>query len=397
MADLNITSEADSYQEQCAYCAITEAYDGIRLKKCSKCKLVSYCGKECQKQHWITGGHKQMCLSPDEKKPAISVNNKKSMPAKLCLICRSALDFEPRTEPLMTLPCGHSFHSKCVVSNKDLCLCKLCPSCLMPLPYDAMRSALLNEEASTILSECLSSFKTETGHSVFDSIPNESPVFHEKDEKALKKVVTLHTKAAFLGSAKSAHVLSMIYKSGLGNAVPKDFKLAEFWIKYASTDNSRQEFCHAMMYLTGGIGVEADIEKGKRMLHVSALQGNSQAQYVLGNLLRVGDTVSEIEEGLHFLKMSALQGERSAICDLGRLMYEGKHLPRSYNEAFMLFKEAARQGSVPAMYYLSGLYLRGHGVLQNTDLAETWFLKAEAHGDLESREYANSLFAECDL
>jgi len=28
---------------------------------CSRCKTVGYCGKECQKQHWKSGGHKQNC------------------------------------------------------------------------------------------------------------------------------------------------------------------------------------------------------------------------------------------------------------------------------------------------------------------------------------------------
>ena len=397
MADTSITSKKDCFREECACCAITEAYVGIRLKKCSKCKLVSYCGKECQKQHWVKGGHKQMCLSPGERKFAIPVNTETSTPAKICLICRSDLDFENQTEPLMTLPCGHCFHSKCVVSMEDLCLHKVCPLCQMPLGHDAIRSVRLNEEANTIWSECLFSFKTRTGHSM-DCIGHSCHVLNEDDEAALKESVNLHTQAAHLGSAGSAQILSMIYERGLGNAIPKDFKLAEYWMECASSyPNSKKHFCHAMMYVTGGFGIDANIEKGKRMLRIIALQGDSQAQCILGTLQRDGDTVIEREEGLRFLKMSALQGEKSAICDLGQVMYEGKLLPRSYKEAFMLFKEAAEQGCIPAMYFLSGCYLRGHGVHQNSDLAETWFINAEAHGDHEIRIYTNKWFADFDI
>ncbi|MCX5924811.1 MAG: ankyrin repeat domain-containing protein, partial [Candidatus Dependentiae bacterium] len=32
-------------------------------QKCGKCKIASYCSKECQTAHWKTGGHKAVCLS----------------------------------------------------------------------------------------------------------------------------------------------------------------------------------------------------------------------------------------------------------------------------------------------------------------------------------------------
>ena len=39
------------------------------LKDCSRCKLVCYCGKDCQVQHWKEGGHKEFCLSREERRP----------------------------------------------------------------------------------------------------------------------------------------------------------------------------------------------------------------------------------------------------------------------------------------------------------------------------------------
>ena len=31
------------------------------MKRCGRCRVTLYCGKECQKEHWTKGGHKQRC------------------------------------------------------------------------------------------------------------------------------------------------------------------------------------------------------------------------------------------------------------------------------------------------------------------------------------------------
>merc|ERR1712168_65967 len=37
--------------------------NGVRFKKCSRCRLVLYCSKDCQKEHWVTG-HENICQAP---------------------------------------------------------------------------------------------------------------------------------------------------------------------------------------------------------------------------------------------------------------------------------------------------------------------------------------------
>lgn len=32
-----------------------------KLKRCARCHVTLYCGKECQKEHWKKGGHKERC------------------------------------------------------------------------------------------------------------------------------------------------------------------------------------------------------------------------------------------------------------------------------------------------------------------------------------------------
>jgi TPR repeat protein len=51
-----------SSSRTCANCGVEEAVGSIALKLCSQCKVVGYCGKECQAQHWKVGGHRSACI-----------------------------------------------------------------------------------------------------------------------------------------------------------------------------------------------------------------------------------------------------------------------------------------------------------------------------------------------
>ena len=34
---------------------------------CSRCKITYYCSVKCQKRHWKQGGHKQHCMTPEQR------------------------------------------------------------------------------------------------------------------------------------------------------------------------------------------------------------------------------------------------------------------------------------------------------------------------------------------
>jgi hypothetical protein len=53
--ELRITAASGKYEAVCAQCG-----KGGKLLKCSACKSVAYCGKECQAAAW-KGGHKKKC------------------------------------------------------------------------------------------------------------------------------------------------------------------------------------------------------------------------------------------------------------------------------------------------------------------------------------------------
>ena len=105
---------------ECANCSLPEQ-PGVTLRPCSRCKLVRYCGTECQSQHWKKGGHKQFCVAPDQRKPQPTAKAEVVLAGPTCAICIDDL----RDEDATRLPCSHVFHKRCVAGLQT----RVCPVC----------------------------------------------------------------------------------------------------------------------------------------------------------------------------------------------------------------------------------------------------------------------------
>jgi hypothetical protein len=129
----------------CAYCETPEDPDN-KLKSCSRCKLVAYCGKSCQVAHWKSA-HKEVCIAIEDRKPKFTnppqptTSSSKtnggggglSRSRNDCAICLEVL------HPYQTssLPCKHSFHVDCIQSLLKHGLSAVCPLCRSDLPPGA--------------------------------------------------------------------------------------------------------------------------------------------------------------------------------------------------------------------------------------------------------------------
>lgn len=62
--DIQPTAGSAATESKCAECG------KVAGQKCSRCQVVSYCGRECQVKHWTT--HKTVCVDPraEEKRRA---------------------------------------------------------------------------------------------------------------------------------------------------------------------------------------------------------------------------------------------------------------------------------------------------------------------------------------
>ena len=129
---------------ECANCTVT----GVSLRACSRCKLVFYCGQDCQLQHWkAKTGHKEFCVAVDQRKPAaMGAAAKMEAEGDECAICLSSLS----SSPACTLPCSHVFHMKCIEGLRALCLSQVCPMCRSDLPEAAEK--LVDEKCRKYIS-----------------------------------------------------------------------------------------------------------------------------------------------------------------------------------------------------------------------------------------------------
>ena len=50
-----------SNEDACFTCDRKERVGGQTLLRCGRCKVASYCSKECQVKDWMEGGHKRIC------------------------------------------------------------------------------------------------------------------------------------------------------------------------------------------------------------------------------------------------------------------------------------------------------------------------------------------------
>ena len=128
--------------EECANCTIPGDQPGITLRPCSRCKLVRYCGTECQAQHWKSS-HKKFCVAMDQRKP--QPTSAKEVTGAKCTICLESME-EIESRKLL---CLHVFHRRCiddVLQNSAAQVCPLCRADILAGPEAGVRIAQRDAE-----------------------------------------------------------------------------------------------------------------------------------------------------------------------------------------------------------------------------------------------------------
>jgi len=133
---------------ECGNCTSTKTKAGQSLSQtCNRRKLVTYCSRDCQVQHWKSGDHQKWCLTPEErsvqqfataKKECLETTSELIGDETSCPVCLEPI-VPSKTALNVTLPCLHVFHISCVEDLRSHALQKACPLCRAELPsqYDA--------------------------------------------------------------------------------------------------------------------------------------------------------------------------------------------------------------------------------------------------------------------
>jgi uncharacterized protein len=138
------------------------------------------------------------------------------------------------------------------------------------------------------------------------------------------------------------------------------------------------------------------IESGRQSQAVQILTplattGNPVAQYKLGMLYYLGQGVPEDEKQAIILwKKAAAQGSIDAMYQLGSAFLFGsqaaKIVPDPDREAATWYFQAASAGHAEAQYHLGLLFLAGKGVIDSRAEAARWMRKAAAQGHPEAKK-----------
>lgn len=137
--------------------------------------------------------------------------------------------------------------------------------------------------------------------------------------------------------------------------------------------------------------VRADVESGVpgavARLKALAASDHPQAQLFLAQLYDLGEAGVERNpvEARRLITLSAENGDLQAMHNLGVYFFRGEGGPQDLASAAQWFRKAADGGIVESQYNLGLLYQSGSGVRRDLDQARQWFGKAAAKGDAEAR------------
>jgi len=135
---------------ECANCTATKSKAGQPIShKCARCQLQAYCSRECQAQHWKSGGHQKWCLTPKERSVQSALAKKKGHEAALEGLDGEAANCPVCLEPIVlaktnlneTLACSHVFHISCIEGLRSHALQQACRLCRADLPSQSFASS----------------------------------------------------------------------------------------------------------------------------------------------------------------------------------------------------------------------------------------------------------------
>lgn len=137
--------------------------------------------------------------------------------------------------------------------------------------------------------------------------------------------------------------------------------------------------------------VRADVEAGKpgavARLKALAEADHPQAQLFLAQLYDLGEAgvARDPVEARRLISLSAENGDVQAMHNLGVFYFRGEGGPQDLSSAAQWFRKAADGGVVESQYNLGLLYQSGSGVRRDLAQARHWFGQAAVKGDAEAR------------
>ncbi|EJK43784.1 hypothetical protein THAOC_37737 [Thalassiosira oceanica] len=275
--------------EACANCG-KQGSDTVRLKYCTACRLVKYCGLDCQRAH--RKQHKKACKqrAAELKDEQLYSQGHERAEGDFCPIC--------------TLPIPLPIGEHCIF--KSCCMKRICNGCDLAAEERSMfdcpfcRTPYPGNEANAL---AMIQTRVEKKDPTAINYLGKKYFFGDLGlQKDMGKVIELWTEAVELGSIEALYNLGIVYDTG--NGVKQDkAKAAEFYKK-------------------------------------AAMQGHVESRNNLG--------CSEVEKGnnnrgVRHLLISAQMGYKDSVEAIKRMFMDGNATKAQYAEALKGYQDAVEE------------------------------------------------------
>ena len=258
---------------RCASCGIAEN-DDIKLKNCTACFLVKYCGIQCQKAH--RKQHKRACKKrAAELRDELLFKQPESTHLGDCPICMVPLSLD-KSKSTIASCCSKVICKGCTFANmkreKEMRLQPVCPFCRKPAPKtmeenDKQRMKRIEANDPAAMCQWAGMQKQKGNYAI---------------------AFEYYTKAAELGDAEAHYWLAGLYHKGQQGIMMDKGKYTHHLEEAAIGGHPNARF---------NLGFEENsddnIERAMRHWMIAATQGDNDAMKALMTKFRAGNVSKE--------------------------------------------------------------------------------------------------------
>ena len=260
--------------EACANCG-KEASDAVKLKNCTACRLVKYCGVDCQKVH--RKRHKKACKqrAAELKDEQLYSRGHQRPEGDFCPICTLPIPYKMHEHSSFNVCCMKRICKGCIMAAKQRGM-NDCAFCRTPHPANGAGAiAMLQARVKKKDPEAINFLGEKYLHGELGL------------EKDIRRAIKLLEEAAELGSIIALHHLGDRYR--LGEGVQKDeAKSAEFYEKSAIQGDAESR--HNLGCFEGDKG---NYVRAVRHLLISANMGHQESLEIIKLLFMRGLATKE--------------------------------------------------------------------------------------------------------
>ena len=319
------------------------------MKTCTACRLVKYCGVDCQKAH--RGQHKKACKQraaelKDQRLHSVLAGNQDRVAAmKICGACErmlpeGAYSGEQRWRRQSIRRC-----EECVAGGNELVLMTKgrerseedeCPICNLLLPLDSRQSSFQICCMKLVCNGCfLAVQKSGMDDCPFCRTP--LPENHSQDIAMIQKRIDA-------GDPLAIYYLGQRYDRGQHGLEKDETRAVALYERAADLGVKDAHYNLGCVYDKGRTDVEKDTAKAIRHWEAAAMCGDVDARFNLGNEEgRAGNHDLALQ---HYL-LAAKLGHEQSLSNVKKMFMAGFATKADYAEALLGYQSAVEEMRSP--------------------------------------------------